>query len=165
MIQIKTALPLLSVVLSVVLSAVFSVLCSLLFGAAARAQEGPQPPLPNITLQAGLHLIKAEVARTPQQVQTGMMFRREMGNNEAMLFVFGDLAPRCFWMKNTLLPLSIAFLADDGQIVQINDMQPRDEASHCTKTAVRYALEMNQGWFAKRGVKPGMKLKGAPFVP
>ncbi len=161
MIQIKTALPLHSVVLSVVLSVVFS----LLFGAPASAQEGAQPHLPTINLQAGLHLIKAEVARTPQQVQTGMMFRREMGANEAMLFVFGDVAPRCFWMKNTLLPLSIAFIADNGEIVQINDMQPRDEASHCTKTAVRYALEMNQGWFAKRGVKPGMKLKGAPFAP
>ncbi len=157
MIQIKTAL--------LPFGFMIGALCSLLFGSAARAQDGPQPPLPTITLQAGLHKIKAEVARTPQQVQTGMMFRREMGANEAMLFVFADLAPRCFWMKNTLLPLSIAFIADDGQIVQINEMKPRDETSHCTKTAVRYALEMNQGWFAKRGVKAGMKLKGAPFVP
>jgi uncharacterized membrane protein (UPF0127 family) len=129
----------------------------------ALAQSEAQPRLDSITLQAGMHHIRAEVARTPVQTQTGMMFRREMGTHEGMLFVFDGLSKRCFWMKNTLLPLSIAFIADDGSIVDLADMQPQSEASHCSSQPVRYALEMNQGWFAKRGIKPGFKLKGAPF--
>jgi uncharacterized membrane protein (UPF0127 family) len=129
----------------------------------ALAQSEAQPRLDSITLQAGMHIIRAEVARTPAQVQTGMMFRREMGTHEGMLFVFDGLSRRCFWMKNTLLPLSIAFIADDGSIVDLADMQPQSEASHCSSQPVRYALEMNQGWFAKRGIKPGFKLKGPPF--
>lgn len=130
---------------------------------AVRAQTEAQPRLDTVTLQAGMHLIRAEVARTPQQTSTGMMFRREMGANEGMLFVFNDLEPRCFWMKNTLLPLSIAFIDDDGRITDLADMQPLSEQNHCSSRAVRFALEMNQGWFAKRGIKPGFKLKGPPF--
>ena len=128
-----------------------------------QAQTEAQPRLDTVTLQAGMHLIRAEVARTPQQTSTGMMFRREMGANEGMLFVFNDLEPRCFWMKNTLLPLSIAFIDDDGRITDLADMQPLSEQNHCSSRAVRFALEMNQGWFAKRGIKPGFKLKGPPF--
>ncbi|HYN59405.1 MAG TPA: DUF192 domain-containing protein [Rubrivivax sp.] len=129
----------------------------------ALAKSEAQPRLDSITLQAGMHQIRAEVARTPVQTQTGMMYRREMGTHEGMLFVFDGLSRRCFWMKNTLLPLSIAFIADDGSIVDLADMQPQSEQSHCSSQPVRYALEMNQGWFAKRGIKPGFKLKGAPF--
>jgi uncharacterized membrane protein (UPF0127 family) len=131
--------------------------------AGALAQSGPQPRLDSITLGAGMYNIHAEVARTPLQTQTGMMFRREMAQHEGMLFVFDGLERRCFWMKNTLLPLSIAFIADDGRIVSLADMQPQSEESHCSAEPVRYALEMNQGWFAKRGIKPGFKLKGPPF--
>jgi uncharacterized protein len=129
----------------------------------AAAQTEAQPRLDTITLQAGMHNIRAEVARTPLQTQTGMMFRREMASHEGMLFVFDGLSMRCFWMKNTLLPLSIAFIADDGSIVNLAEMQPQSQESHCSTQPVRYALEMNQGWFAKRGIKPGFKLKGAPF--
>jgi uncharacterized membrane protein (UPF0127 family) len=135
------------------------------FIGSAAAQSEAQPRLDSITLQAGMHNIRAEVARTPLQTQTGLMFRREMGTHEGMLFVFDGLSKRCFWMKNTLLPLSIAFIADDGSIVDLAEMQPQSEASHCSSQPVRYALEMNQGWFAKRGIKPGFKLKGAPFAP
>jgi uncharacterized protein len=131
--------------------------------AGAWAQNAPQPKLDTINLSAGMHNIRAEVARTPLQTQTGMMFRSEMAQHEGMLFVFDGLERRCFWMKNTLLPLSIAFLADDGRIVNLADMQPQSEASHCSAEPVRFALEMNQGWFAKRGIKPGFKLKGPPF--
>jgi uncharacterized membrane protein (UPF0127 family) len=92
-----------------------------------------------------------------------MMFRTEMAQHEGMLFVFDGPERRCFWMKNTLLPLSIAFIADDGRIVNLADMQPQSEQSHCSAEPVRFALEMNQGWFAKRGIKPGSKLKGPPF--
>ena len=133
--------------------------------AVVRAQDMPQPRLPTVLLQAGLHQVTAEVARTPQQQQIGMMMRTQMAQHEGMLFVFDDVAPRCFWMKNTLLPLSIAFIADDGTIVNVADMQPRSEASHCSAQPVRYALEMNQGWFAKRGIQAGYRLKGTPFRP
>ncbi len=129
----------------------------------ALAQTAPQPKLDSVTLSAGMHNIRAEVAATPLQTQTGMMFRSEMAQHEGMLFVFDVPQRRCFWMKNTLLPLSIAFIADDGRIVNLADMQPQSEQSHCAAEPVRFALEMNQGWFAKRGIKPGFKLKGAPF--
>jgi uncharacterized membrane protein (UPF0127 family) len=131
----------------------------------AWAQQGPQPRLPTVQLQAGMHNIVAEVARTPEQQQIGMMMRTEMATHEGMLFVFDDVSPRCFWMKNTLLPLSIAFIEDDGTIVNIAEMKPRSEASHCSEKPVRYALEMNQGWFSKRAIKPGFRLKGPPFKP
>jgi uncharacterized membrane protein (UPF0127 family) len=129
----------------------------------ATAQTGPQPRLRTIDLQAGMHIIKAELAITPEQQATGMMFRKEMGTNEGMLFVNEEPGLRCFWMRNTLVPLSIAFIADDGSIVNIADMEPRSEKSHCSARPVRYALEMNLGWFARRGLKAGSRLSGAPF--
>ena len=129
----------------------------------AVAQDAAQPRLDTVNLVAGMHNIKAELARTPQQRQIGMMHRTQMASHEGMLFVFEQPAPQCFWMKNTLLPLSIAFIADDGSIVNIADMQPQSEKSHCSAQPVRFALEMNQGWFDKRGIKPGFKLKGPPF--
>jgi uncharacterized membrane protein (UPF0127 family) len=132
---------------------------------AAWAQQAPQPRLPTVQLQAGMHNILAEMARTPQQQQIGMMMRTEMAVHEGMLFVFDDVSPRCFWMKNTLLPLSVAFIEDDGTVVNIADMKPRSEASHCSDKPVRFALEMNQGWFSKRGIQPGFKLKGPLFKP
>jgi uncharacterized membrane protein (UPF0127 family) len=126
------------------------------------AQEGPQE-LPTIRIHAGMYNIKAELAQTPEQRAIGLMHRKTMGANDGMLFAFEQPAPQCFWMKNTLLPLSIAFLADDGTVVNVQDMQPQSLDSHCSKQPVRYALEMNQGWFAKRGIKPGAKLAGKPF--
>ena len=141
---------------------VIAALLTAAFGA-AQAQEGPQPRLQTIDLTAGMHVIKTELALTTTQQMTGMMWRTEMGTNEGMLFVYEQADRRCFWMRNTLVPLSIAFLADDGSIVNIADMKPRSEQSHCSAQPVRYALEMNQGWFAKRGMKPGFKLRGQPF--
>ena len=129
----------------------------------ALAQDGPQPKLETLPLTAGMHVIQAEIAQTPTQQMIGMMNRREMGANEGMLFINAESAQRCFWMRNTLLPLSIAFIADDGTIVNIADMQPLSETSHCSAKPVRFALEMRQGWFAKRGLKPGFKLRGRPF--
>ena len=129
----------------------------------AVAQGGPQARLQTIELTAGMHVIQAELAITPQQQSTGMMFRRDMPGNEGMLFVNDEPGQRCFWMRNTLIPLSIAFLADDGTIVNLADMQPRSDDSHCSAQPVRYALEMRQGWFAKRGLKAGFKLRGKPF--
>jgi uncharacterized membrane protein (UPF0127 family) len=131
--------------------------------AVAIAQQAAQPRLPTVTLNAAIHNIRAEVAQSPAEQQVGLMHRREMAVNDGMLFVYDEPGTRCFWMKNTLLPLSIAFIADDGRIVNIEDMQPLALDSHCSKQPVRYALEMNQGWFAKRGLKPGSVLQGAPF--
>jgi uncharacterized protein len=103
------------------------------------------------------------VAQSPEQRALGLMHRKDMPQHEGMLFVFEEAGPQCFWMKNTLLPLSIAFLADDGSIVNMADMKPLDESTHCSAKPVRFALEMNQGWFAKKGLKSGSKLAGAPF--
>lgn len=130
----------------------------------ATAQDAPQMNLPVVQLQAGMHNIRAQVAATPDQRATGLMHRREMAQNEGMLFVFEQPSPQCFWMKNTLLPLSIAFLADDGTVVNTDEMKPQTLDSHCSTKPVRYVLEMNEGWFAKRGVKAGTKLAGAPFT-
>ena len=91
------------------------------------------------------------------------MFRKEMPQQEGMLFVFEEPSLQCFWMKNTLLPLTAAFVADDGSIVNLADMKPQTTNSHCSTKPVRYVLEMNQGWFAKKGIKAGGRLGGVPF--
>ncbi len=141
--------------------------CSLLgwlalAGASAVAQDTAQQ-LPTMRLSAGIHVIQAEMARTPEQRSIGLMFRKTMPANSGMLFVFPQPGVQCFWMKNTLLPLSVAFLADDGGIVNIEQMQPQTLDSHCSRGPVRFVLEMNQGWFAEHGIKPGSKINGAPF--
>jgi uncharacterized membrane protein (UPF0127 family) len=128
--------------------------------AAAAAQ--PQPRLPVVQLQAGIHLIRAEVAADDATRARGLMFREKLGPSEGMLFVFETPGRQCFWMRNTLVPLSIAFIGDDGGIVNVEDMQPKTEDSHCSARPVRYALEMEQGWFRKRGLAPGSKLAGPP---
>ena len=129
----------------------------------AAAQSGPQR-LEQIQLTAGIHVIKAELARTPEEREIGLMNRPSMPPNDGMLFVFERPGQQCFWMKNTLIPLSVAFLADDGSVVNIEDMAPQTLDSHCSIEPVRFVLEMNQGWFARHGIKPGFKLRGAPFV-
>jgi len=130
---------------------------------AQAAASGQAQHLPSTQLTAGMHLIKAEVARTFEQRQIGLMHRAQLPQNEGMLFVFEEANPQCFWMKNTLIPLSIAFVADDGTVVNIADMKPLSEQSKCSAKPVRYALEMNQGWFAKRGIKTGSQLRGGPW--
>jgi len=138
-------------------------LSALLAASPAAPQTGPQPPLPTVRLTAGIHVVQAEVATTPDERATGLMLRKEMAANAGMLFRFEQPAVHCFWMRNTLLPLSIAFVTEDGRIVNIADMQPLTPDSHCAEKPVRFALEMNQGWFAKRGIKPGSRLQGPPF--
>jgi uncharacterized membrane protein (UPF0127 family) len=128
------------------------------------AQSGPQPRLATTRLSAGMHNIVAELATTPEQRQVGMMFRTQMADHEGMLFVFDAPQQQCFWMRNTLIPLAIAFIGDDGRIVNIVEMQPKSDASHCSAKPVRYALEMNAGWFSKRGLKAGAQLRGKPFA-
>ncbi|MFP5484269.1 MAG: DUF192 domain-containing protein [Gammaproteobacteria bacterium] len=134
-----------------------------LWSPATPAQNGPQLALPRVELTAGMHRIDAQVAQSPQERQIGLMHRKEMPPHEGMLFIFEQPATQCFWMKNTLLPLTAAFVADDGTIVNLADMKPQALDSHCSTQPVRYVLEMNQGWFAKRSIKAGAKLQGAPF--
>ncbi len=135
---------------------------SLLAASAAIAQEGPQSRLPTVELTAGMYVIQAEVAQTHQQHSIGLMHRQSMGVNEGMLFVYPSAEIRCYWMRNTLIPLTIAFLDDDGAIVNLKDMEPHTERSNCSIKPVRYALEMNRGWFDQRGIKPGFRLRGIP---
>lgn len=129
----------------------------------SHAQSKPQLDLPKIKLSAGMHLIDTQVASTPDQRATGLMFRQEMPQGEGMLFVFEEATPQCFWMKNTLLPLTAAFITDDGTIVNLANMKPQTTDSHCSAKPVRYVLEMNLGWFEKKGLKAGSKLGGPPF--
>ena len=129
----------------------------------AAAQEGPQLDLPRIGLSAGMHQIKVQLAQNPNERQIGLMFRAEMPQAEGMLFIFEQASMQCFWMKNTLLPLTAAFVDDAGVIVNLVDMKPQTTDSHCSAKPVRYVLEMNQGWFAKKGIKAGFKLAGKPF--
>ena len=126
--------------------------------------QAAQTDLQRTRLQAGMHLIDAQLALTPQQRSVGLMWRQQMPTSEGMLFVFEQPAVQCFWMKNTLLPLTAAFIADDGTIVNLEDMKPQTLDSHCSAKPVRYVLEMNQGWFAKKGIKAGAKLGGPPFA-
>ncbi len=119
-----------------------------------------QPALPTTKLSAGMHLILAEVANTTGTRSQGLMRRKSMAQGAGMVFVFDELATHCMWMKNTLIPLSVAFIDERGDIVNIADMQPHDETTHCAARPARYALEMNQGWFKKRGIAPGMPIKG-----
>jgi uncharacterized membrane protein (UPF0127 family) len=129
----------------------------MLAAAPAMAQQQPVAQL-----NAGMHLIRAEVVSDYATRAQGLMHRKNLAQNAGMLFIFDNQAVHCMWMKNTLIPLSVAFIDDAGTIVNIADMEPHSEASHCAAQPVRYALEMNRGWFAARGIKPGTRLGGVP---
>jgi len=118
--------------------------------------------LPIIELKAGIYRIQAEVANTPQARQVGLMNRASMPTDSGMLFIFDQKATHCFWMSNTKIPLAIAFLADDGKIVNIEEMQAETLNNHCPKAPVRYALEMNRQWFSQRAIIPGSAIQGLP---
>jgi uncharacterized membrane protein (UPF0127 family) len=140
-----------------------TVLCTTAW--AQNSAERAQMDLPRVALQALMHRIDAQVAQTPRQREVGLMYREKMPVNEGMLFVFEQPSVQCFWMRNTRIPLTAAFVADDGTIVNLADMKPMSDDSHCSKKPVRYVLEMNQGWFAAKGMKAGSKLTGPPFTP
>lgn len=125
--------------------------------------DAPQMDLPRVELRAGMFRIDAQLAQSFSERQIGLMHRQQMPAHEGMLFVFEQAAQQCFWMKNTLLPLTAAFVADDGTIVNLVDMQPLSEQSHCSAGPVRFVLEMNQGWFAQKNIRAGAKLMGKPF--
>ena len=116
--------------------------------------------MPRIELNASFHRIDAEVAADQQNRMQGLMHRRSMAANQGMLFVFTQADRHCMWMRNTLLPLSVAFLDERGQILNIEDMKPQTENNHCAASPARFALEMNQGWFASKGIKVGQRIGG-----
>jgi uncharacterized membrane protein (UPF0127 family) len=133
-----------------------------LLATAARAVFGAGESLPTAALTINGHKLVAELATTPEQQATGLMHRFSLQPDHGMLFVFDRVERRSFWMKNTFIPLSIAFIANDGSIVNILDMAPHDESGHWSKGPVRYALEMRKGWFAERSIGPGDRVVGLP---
>ncbi|HMW17132.1 MAG TPA: DUF192 domain-containing protein [Accumulibacter sp.] len=119
-----------------------------------------QAQMPQIELSVGLYRIEAEVALNDADRQLGLMHRRTMTQNHGMLFVYDQPARHCMWMRNTYLPLSVAFLDEQGRILNIEEMQPQSDDNHCAAKDARYALEMNRGWFAGKGIKPGTRIAG-----
>ena len=146
------------------------VLLSLILGlssacAQTAAPEGKPQQLPTTNLGLSFYNIKAEVAQTERQREIGLMYRTTMGPNEGMIFVFERAGTQCFWMKNTLIPLSVAFIDEDGTVVNTDEMKANTEDTHCSAKPVRFVLEMNKGWFSKRGIKDGTKVTGELFTP
>jgi uncharacterized membrane protein (UPF0127 family) len=121
--------------------------------------------LPTLSLNAGIHVVRAEVANTYESRMQGLMYRKTLGANDGMLFIFTEDERHCMWMKNTYVPLSVAFIDAKGKIVSIHDMEPQTETSHCAAGPTRYALEMNKGWFKSKGIAAGMQLRGIEKAP
>ena len=121
--------------------------------------------MPVMELTAGFHRIEAEVAADAQNRQVGLMNRKTMPTQRGMLFVFTEKNTHCMWMRNTFIPLSVAFLDEDGVIINIEDMQPQTESNHCAKVPARFALEMNLGWFSDKGLKAGQHINGIEKAP
>ena len=121
--------------------------------------------LPTLELSAGIHLIRAEVTYTFETRARGLMFRKYLGPNEGMLFVFPQAEVQCMWMKNTLIPLSVAFIDEKGKIISISNMQPQTEVSHCATAPAKYALEMSGGWYTTKGIKSGTTIQGLDKAP
>lgn len=117
---------------------------------------------PVTSLNAGINVIKAEVASSPAQREQGLMFRTRLGPNEGMVFLFGEPETVCMWMKNTLIPLSVAFMDEKGTIINIEEMKAQTLDSHCAQKAANYALEMSAGWFKQKNIKPGTVIDGLP---
>ncbi|HCY64796.1 MAG TPA: hypothetical protein DHV59_18630 [Oxalobacteraceae bacterium] len=141
---------------------IHSTLAATLILGAATADAQQVAKFRTIPLNIGIHVIKAEAAASPAQREQGLMHREKMGPNEGMVFLFGAPTTVCMWMKNTLIPLSVAFIDEQGKIVNIADMQPHSTESHCGEKPVKYALEMNQGWFAQKSIKAGAVVDGLP---
>ena len=139
----------------------FALLAVTVFSATASAAQ-TVVELPTVPLTINGHKLTAEVAKTSDQQMTGLMYRFSLKPDHGMVFVFDRSEPRAFWMKNTYIPLSIAFVAADGRIVNIEDMAPRDESRHWSAGPAQYALEMRKGWFAEHGIGPGDRVEGLP---
>jgi hypothetical protein len=138
---------------------------ALLAAALTVSGAGRADPLLTYPLTIKGHAIRAEVANTPNTRSTGLMFRRSMPENQGMLFVYENEERHAMWMKNTLIPLSVAFIDRGGRIINIEDMQPQTEDTHAAQERAAYSLEMNQGWFKKRGIRKGDLVRGLERVP
>jgi len=132
-------------------------------GALALAANAQQ--MKTLELSAGINVIRAEVAATFGERAQGLMNREKMNPNQGMLFVFPEIERPCMWMKNTLLPLSVAFIDEKGAIINVEEMAPQTENSHCATADARYALEMNAAWFKKHGLGAGTRIKGLEKAP
>jgi len=140
-------------------------LCGVAAGLLLAMSAHAQDALPIAELGAGMARIEAEVAHTAEARITGLMNRVAMPLHRGMVFVFPEERAHCMWMKNTLIPLSVAFLDAEGRVLNIEDMQPQTTENHCAAGPARFALEMNLGWFAERGVRPGDRLRGIDKLP
>ena len=136
-----------------------SLLTGMLFALSASAE------MPRMELSAGFHRIEAEVAANQENRALGLMHRKSMGSNQGMLFVFPVAARHCMWMRNTLIPLAVAFLDDEGRIINVEEMKPQTENNHCAAAPARFALEMNKGWYAAKGIQNGMRIGGVEKSP
>jgi uncharacterized protein len=145
---------------SIVKSRVLALVCLAVIAARSAIAQAP-----TIELSAGIHVIRAEIARTYESRAQGLMFRKHLGPNEGMLFVFPQADSHCMWMKNTLIPLAVAFIDEDGKVVSISEMQPQSETSHCARAPAKFALEMSRGWFASKGIAPGATIRGLTKTP
>lgn len=114
--------------------------------------------------QINTHKLEAELALTAEERQRGLMFRESLAENQGMMFQFTHADYYCMWMKNTLIPLSIAFIDEQGKIINIEEMQANNEQTTCTKSKARYALEMNSGWYRQHQVKVGQQVEGLPLT-
>jgi uncharacterized membrane protein (UPF0127 family) len=130
---------------------------ALLLAAPARAQLGPPR---QVELSLGMRQVHAELADNVATRMQGLMYRTSLAPNSGMLFVYERPAMECMWMKNTLVPLSVAFFDQAGRVINIEQMQPQTEDSHCAERPASYALEMEQGWFARNGIRAGAVLLG-----
>ena len=130
------------------------------------ADDTPQPKLPTITLSVGDKVLSTEVADDEAEREKGMMFRKEMPEGTAMLFVLDAPQKPAFWMRNTLIPLSVAYVNTFGMIMEIHDLQPKDERPVSADfDSILYAIEVPQGWFSKNGILAGSMVKGLPAAP
>lgn len=129
--------------------------------------SGPTPADPLLTypLRIKNHKIRAELANTEDARRRGLMFRDRLADNSGMVFSYPDAGVNAMWMKNTRIPLSVAFIGRDSRILNIEDMEPFSEAAHASSGEAAYALEMNGGWFRKRGIKAGDRVEGLQRLP
>ena len=134
--------------------------CAALLAALVALPAAAETQMPVTELTVGMFRIEAEVAANDEHRQRGLMQRKTMATNRGMVFVFNEPQRHCMWMKNTLLPLSVAFLDDEGRILNVEDMKPQTEDNHCAAKPARFALEMNQGWFRQKGLGAGVKING-----